>query len=115
MATAATIECSWCIDFGYYAAHSKGLRLDKLREVPRWRESTVFTDTERLVLTFAEAMTSTPPTLTDAMVAQLDAVLGVPAAVDLAMMVAVENERSRFNSAFGLTSRGFSDRCERPS
>jgi hypothetical protein len=34
--------------------------------------------------------------------------------VELAMMVAVENERSRFNSAFGLTSQGFSDRCELP-
>jgi hypothetical protein len=30
------------------------------------------------------------------------------------MMVAVENTRSRFNSALGLTSQGFKDRCEIP-
>jgi hypothetical protein len=28
--------------------------------------------------------------------------------------VAVENERSRFNSALGLSSQGLSDRCELP-
>jgi hypothetical protein len=27
-------------------------------------------------------------------------------------MIAVENQRSRFNTALGLTSQGFSDRCE---
>lgn len=115
MATASAIGCSWCIDFGYYAAHSKGLRVDKLREVPRWRESDAFTDTERLVLEFAEALTATPPTVTDEMVARLNQAIGVPAVVELAMMVVVENERSRFNAGFGLTSQGFSDRCELPS
>jgi hypothetical protein len=27
----------------------------------------------------------------------------------------VENQRSRFNSALGLTSQGFKDRCEIPA
>jgi hypothetical protein len=31
------------------------------------------------------------------------------------MMVAVENVRSRFNSSLGLTSQGFTDRCEIPA
>lgn len=102
------------MDFGYYAAHSKGLRVDKLREVPRWRESEVFTDLERRVLDFAEAMTATPPRVTDEMLADLTEALGVPAVVELVVMVAIENQRSRLNSAFGLTSQGFSDRCELP-
>lgn len=114
MGAASSIGCSWCMDFGYYAAHSKGLRVDKLREVPRWRESEAFTDTERLVLELAEAMTATPLRVTDEMVAELTDALGVPAVVELVLIVAVENERSRFNSAFGLTSQGFSDRCELP-
>lgn len=114
MASASTIGCSWCMDFGYYAAHSRGLRVDKLAEVPRWRESDVFTDTERQVLGYAEAMTSTPPEVTDEMVSALTARLGVPAVVELTKMVAVENERSRFNSAMGLKSQGFSDRCDLP-
>ena len=112
MASACVIGCSWCVDFGYFAAHSKGLRVDKIREVPRWRESEAFTPVERRVLEYAEAMTATPPTVTDAMADALRTDLGVDRFLELTMMVAVENERSRFNSALGLTSQGFADRCE---
>jgi len=114
MAVASMLGCSWCLDFGYFAAHSKGLRVDKLKEVPRWRESDVFTPVERRVLEYAEAMSVTPLTVTDAMADALRADVGVDGFVELTMMVAVENERSRFNSALGLTSQGFADRCELP-
>ena len=55
------------------------------------------------------------PLLTDEMVAGLRDQLGDAALVELTMMVAVENQRSRFNSALGLTSQGFKDRCEIPA
>lgn len=112
LASAALIGCSWCLDFGYFLAHEEGLTLEKVREVPRWREADVFTDLERDVMAYAEAMTVTPPTVTDEMVAALDAALGHEAMVELTMMVAVENERSRFNAALGLASQGYADRCE---
>lgn len=112
MASAASIGCSWCLDFGYFMAHNEGLALAKLREVPRWRDSDVFTDLERDVMAYAEAMTVTPPTVTDEMVSRLDEALGHAAVVELTMMVAVENQRSRFNAAMGLASQGYSDRCE---
>lgn len=114
MASAGAIGCSWCLDFGYFLAHTKGLDESKVREVPRWRESAVFSGLEREVMAYAEAMTATPPEVTDEMVASLDGQLGHAAVVELTMMVAVENERSRFNSAMGLASQGFSDVCELP-
>ena len=112
MASAARIGCSWCVDFGWYAAHSEGLDVSRLEELPRWRESEVFTSLERDVIEFSEAMTATPPEVTDELAARLREALGDEAFVELTMMVAVENERSRFNSALGLTSQGFKDRCE---
>jgi AhpD family alkylhydroperoxidase len=112
MAAAAQIGCSWCMDFGFFAAHSKGLDTTRLAEVPRWRESELFRPLERLVLEYAEAMTATPPKVTDDLAAALREQLGNAAFVELTMMVAVENERSRFNCALGLTSQGFKDRCE---
>jgi AhpD family alkylhydroperoxidase len=114
LVSAGVIGCSWCLDFGYFKAHNDGLDLDKVREVPRWRESDVFTPLERDVMEYAEAMTLTPPTVTDAMVAHLVDQLGAPAVVELTQMVALENMRSRFNSAAGLQSQGFSDVCELP-
>jgi AhpD family alkylhydroperoxidase len=114
LASAGVIGCSWCLDFGYFKAHDDGLDLTKVREVPRWRESEVFTPLEREVLAYAEAMTTTPPTVTDEMTASLVDQLGVPAVVELTQMVALENMRSRFNSAAGLQSQGYSDVCELP-
>lgn len=114
MAAAGTIGCSWCLDFGYYLAHEDGLDLAKVREVPRWRESDAFTARERDVMEYAEAMTATPPTVTDELSERLRAALGEEALVELAAIVAVENQRSRLNAAAGLASQGYSDVCEVP-
>lgn len=114
LASAGVIGCSWCLDFGYFKAHDDGLDLAKVSEVPRWRESDVFTPLEREVLAYAEAMSTTPLTVTDEMTASLVAQLGAPAVVELTEMVAIENMRSRFNAAAGLQSQGYSDVCELP-
>jgi AhpD family alkylhydroperoxidase len=115
MASAATIGCSWCMDFGYWESTRQGVDPVKLRDVPRWRDSAVYTDLERAVMEYAEAMTSTPLTVTDEMVEGLRRRLDDAQLVELTMMAAVENTRSRFNSALGLTSQGFKDRCEIPT
>ena len=70
-ATAGEIGCSWCLDFGYFLAHNDGLDLAKVREVMRWRDSDAFSPVEREVLAYAEAMSTTPLTVTDEMVAGL--------------------------------------------
>ena len=111
----AVIGCSWCVDFGYWISTRVGVYPAKLRAVPRWRDSDVFTDLERRVMAYAEAVTATPPAVTDEMVADLRHDLDDAQLVELTMMVAVENVRSRFNSALGLTSQGFRDRCELPA
>ena len=114
LASAGVIGCSWCLDFGYFLAHDEGLDLAKVREVPRWRESDVFTPLERDVLEYAEAMSVTPLEVTDRMVGKLVDQLGTEAVVELTQMIALENMRSRFNSAAGLQSQGYSDVCELP-
>ena len=70
---------------------------------------------ERLVLGYAEAMTATPPAVTDEMVAQLREHLDEAQLDELTAIVAVENQRSRINAALGLTALGFNDRCEIPA
>ena len=115
MAAAVTVGCSWCVDFGYWISTIRGVDPVKLENVPRWRDSDVYTDLERQVMAYAEAATATPPAVTDEMVAGLRQQLDDAALVELTMMIAVENQRSRFNSALGLTSQGFKDRCEIPA
>ena len=116
MAAAATIGCSWCMDFGYWESTMKHhVPAEKIRAVPRWRDSGVFTELERLVLEYAEAMTGTPPSVTDEMVERLRDHLSEAQLVELTAIVAVENLRSRINAALGLTAQGFRDQCEIPA
>ena len=83
MAIASLIGCGFCLDFGYFAARNVGLDVARAREVPRWRESDVFTPLERDVLEYAEAMTQTPPAVTDELSARLLEALGPAALVEL--------------------------------
>ncbi|NNG37427.1 carboxymuconolactone decarboxylase family protein [Nakamurella aerolata] len=112
MAVAAQLGCSWCLDFGYFEAFNKNLNLDKAREVPRWRESTVFTELERDVLSYAEAMTLSPPQVDEALSARLLGALGAPALVELTALIALANFYARSNVAFGIESEGYADACQ---
>jgi alkylhydroperoxidase family enzyme len=114
MSAALTAGCSWCVDFGYWIMTSEGVDPVKIRDVPRWRDSTAYTDLERNVIEYAEAASKTPVEVTDELVAALRKHLSEEQLVELTMMIAVENQRSRFNIALGITSQGFKDRCEIP-
>jgi AhpD family alkylhydroperoxidase len=114
MAAAATIGCSFCLDFNYFMAHNRGLDEAKIREVPRWRDSSVFTGTERRVMEYAEAASQTPPAVTDELSDALLADLGPAALVELAARVAFMNMSARMNLALGIHSEQFADACGLP-
>jgi alkylhydroperoxidase family enzyme len=111
MAAAALVGCSACLDLAYFQAYNEKLDLTKAREVPRWRGSTVFTSLERDVMEYAEAMSQTPPTVTDELSARLLEQLGAAAMVELTAFIALSNQMTRANVALGITSQGFSEAC----
>ncbi|HET9137781.1 carboxymuconolactone decarboxylase family protein [Actinophytocola sp.] len=112
MAVASLVGCGFCLDLGYFMAHDQGLDEAKAREVPRWRESHVFTPLERDVMAYAEAMSQTRPTVTDEMSARLLKALGAPALVELTAFIALANMYTRTNIALGVESQGFSAACQ---
>ena len=114
MAVASMIGCSWCLDYAYFESRNKGLDMRKAREIPRWRESDAFTPLERDVLEYAEAMSQTPPTVTDELVGRLETRLGPAALVELTSVVAFSNFTTRGNVAFGIESDGFAAACGLP-
>ncbi|MFF1418922.1 carboxymuconolactone decarboxylase family protein [Streptomyces sp. NPDC058280] len=114
MAVAAQIGCGWCLDIGYFQARNHHLDMAKASQVPRWRESEVFMPLERDVLEYAEAMTNTPPTVTDELSARLLDRLGPAAMIELTVYIAFANFATRSNTALGIESQGFSAACEIP-
>jgi alkylhydroperoxidase family enzyme len=113
-ACAGAIGCSWCTDFGYYESLQHGVDPQKIRDVPRWRDSEVYDERERAVLEYAEAASSTPVAVSADLVERLHRHFSEKEIVELAGWVALENYRSRFNGGLGLRSQGFSDSCEVP-
>jgi alkylhydroperoxidase family enzyme len=87
----------------------------KLREITNWRRSTVYSEREWAAIRYAIAMTQTPPEVTDDMVTDLRARFTDTELVELTVMIALENQRSRTNTALGLTSQGLRNQCELPA
>lgn len=114
MAAAAAVGCSFCLDLHYFLAHNHGLDEGKAREVPRWRESSVFTPLERQVMEYAEAMCQTPVAVTDDLSDALLAALGSAAMVELSARVGLMNATARGNIALGIRSEHFADACGLP-
>jgi len=114
MAVATQVGCSFCLDVAYFQAQNQNLDLGKASQVPRWREEDAFTPLERDVMEYAEAMSSTPPAVTDELSARLLGALGAAAMVELTAFIAFSNMATRANVALGITSQGFSDNCVVP-
>jgi alkylhydroperoxidase family enzyme len=111
MAVASLVGCSWCLDYNYFMAYNRGLDVDKAREIPRWRESEVFTPLERTVLEYAVAMSQTPPAVTDELVATLLDELGAAGVIELTSVIGFANLTTRSNVALGIESEGFAAAC----
>jgi len=80
---------------------------DKIRQVPTWRESDLFSAMEKDALEYAEKMTITGEKVTDELWARLRGHFTEAQLVELTAAVAVENFRSKFNVPLGVEAQGF--------
>jgi len=80
---------------------------DKIRQVPTWRESSLFSPLERDALEYAERMTVTGEKVTDELFARLRGHFSEAQMVELTAVVALENFRSKFNPPLGIEAQGF--------
>jgi alkylhydroperoxidase family enzyme len=114
--TAWTVGCSWCVDFGAMLQRLDGLDIDRLKQIGEFETSEKFTEAEREVIRYADAMTATPTEVTDEQVASLVAKYGYEGVLELTYQISHENQRARMNHALGITDQGFSsgDACRVP-
>jgi alkylhydroperoxidase family enzyme len=80
---------------------------DKIRQVPMWRRSELFSHMERAVLEYAERMTITGEKVSDELWARLRNYFSEAQLVELTAAVALENFRSKFNVPLGIEPQGF--------
>jgi alkylhydroperoxidase family enzyme len=72
-----------------------------------YRNSALFSETERLVLEYADAMTQTPVEVAMALFIKLRQKFSDAQLVELTATLAWENYRARFNHAAGVEAEGF--------
>jgi alkylhydroperoxidase family enzyme len=75
--------------------------------LPNYRSNALFSETERLVLEYADAMTQTPVEVPEALFAKLRQKFSDAQLVELTATLAWENYRARFDHAFGVEAEGF--------
>ena len=75
--------------------------------LPQYNSSALFSETERLVLEYADAMTQTPVEVPDTLFAKLREKFTDAQLVELTATLAWENYRARFDHAFGVEAEGF--------
>ena len=85
-----------------------GISEEQLRDLSQFEESATFNPAERLVLRLAAAMSRTPASIDDTLFAALRTEFSEAQLSELAMAIAWENHRARFNRVFGIEAEGFS-------
>jgi alkylhydroperoxidase family enzyme len=80
----------------------------RLAEVAGWRDSPLFSETEKVALECAERMTITGQSVDDALFTRLKPHYTDAQIVELTAAIALENFRSKFNPALGIDAQGLS-------
>jgi len=81
--------------------------LEKVAEVLNWRDSKLFSESERVALEYAERITYTDRQVDDAFFAVVKRHFSEAQIVELTAAIAMENFRSKFNPTLGVEAQGF--------
>jgi AhpD family alkylhydroperoxidase len=104
---ATLVGCLFWIDIGSAVSRKNGVSPEKIEALAIYGTSSLFSETEKLVLEYADAMTQTPVEVADALFANLREKFTDAQLVELTATLAWENYRARFDHAFGVESEGF--------
>jgi alkylhydroperoxidase family enzyme len=105
---AQMIGCEFCVDLGSQICRNSGFSDAELLALPRYRESDLFTEREKLALDYAVGVMRTPVDVSDELFARLREHFSEAQLVEITALLTVVN-LDRFNAAFGIGSAGFSE------
>jgi alkylhydroperoxidase family enzyme len=109
MKTATLITCEYCIDIGSQISRRLGLTDEELLDLPRYEDSPLFDETDRIVIDYAVGMSRTPAEVSDELFGQLAGRFDEAQLVELTHLIAMENMRGRFGIGLDIGAAGFSE------
>ena len=81
--------------------------MKKVEELENWQQSTLFIETERIALEYAEAVTLRSNAIDDDLIQRLKRLFDEDTIVEITDLIAFQNLSSKFNSALGVPPQGF--------
>jgi alkylhydroperoxidase family enzyme len=105
---AQMIGCEFCVDLGSQICRNSGFSDDELLALPRYRQSDLFTEREKLALDYTVGVMRTPVEVSDELFARMNEHFTDEQLVEITALLTVVN-LDRFNAAFGVGSAGFSE------
>jgi alkylhydroperoxidase family enzyme len=105
---AAMIGCEFCVDLGSQICRHCGFSDDELLAIPRYANTELFSEKEKVALDYTVAVMRTPVEVTDELFAKVQDHFTTEQIVELTALLTLVN-LDRFNAAFGIGSAGFSE------
>jgi AhpD family alkylhydroperoxidase len=103
------VGCEFCIDIGSALGRQSGISEDQIRDFHRYSDSPAFSEEERLVMRYAEEMSTESAEVSPEVMARLREHFDDAELVELTASIAIENFRARFNKALDVEPAGFSE------
>ena len=105
---AQMIGCEFCVDLGSQICRNSGFSDEELLALPRYRQSDLFSDRDKVALDYTVAVMRTPVEVSDELFARMKEHFTDQQVVEITALLMVVN-LDRFNAAFGIGSAGFSE------
>jgi AhpD family alkylhydroperoxidase len=105
---AQMIGCEFCVDLGSQICRNHGLSDEELLALPRYPQSGLFSEREKLALDYTVAVMRTPVEVSDVLFDRMKEHFDHEQLVEITALLTLVN-LDRFNAAFGIGSAGFSD------
>ena len=102
-------HCAFCIDANSLRLAQRSNTVEKVQAVAQWQQSALFSEAERAALDYADAMTATPPLISEAQKVTLRQFYNVEQISEMTALVAFQNLSARFNAALDIPSQGLGD------
>jgi AhpD family alkylhydroperoxidase len=98
--------CRFCVDINSATLLKRGVSVRKVEALDAWQQSDLFSESERVALEYAEAVTLRSGAIEERLMDRLKERFDDNAIVELTALIAYQNLSTKFNSALGVPPQG---------
>ena len=99
--------CDFCVDINSATLAKRTGSMNKIENLLNWKESEVYSEKEKVVLEYTEAITDTNLRVNEELMSRVKNFFDDDTVIELTGLIAFQNLSSKFNSALDVEAQGF--------